>query len=145
MMILSVIGIAQAVILDIALQKLVGLSVANPILYYSFTILMSLTFMSLLQLLIQHLGNAGRYIAIILLILQLSSAAGTFPKETIPVFFQIINPFLPMTYSVLGLKDILFTSELSNLWLPVTYFAAVLISSLLLNVLLTKKKALKIH
>ena len=141
---LSIIGILQAVILDLALQKLVGLSVANPVIFYGFTILMSLTFMAILQLLVQHLKNAGRYIAIILLILQLASAAGTFPKETIPVFFQVINPFLPMTYSVMGIKDILFTNELSNLWLPVTYFVAVLASCLVLNIILTKKRALKL-
>ena len=143
-LILSIIGILQAVILGLALQKLVGLSIANPVLYYGFTILMSLTFMSLLQLLIQHLKNTGRYVAIILLILQLASAAGTFPKETIPVFFQAINPFLPMTYSVMGIKDILFTNELSNLWLPIAYFVTMLISCLALNVMLTKKRSLKL-
>lgn len=138
--VLAVIGVVQAVALALVLQHVLGLSVANPVLYYGFTILMSLTFMALLQLLVQHMGNGGRYIAIILLILQLASAAGTFPKETLPMFFQVINPFLPMTYSVMGIKDILFTNELANLWVPILYFIGVMIASLAINIFMTKKK-----
>jgi putative membrane protein len=141
--IIAIIGIAQAIILDLVLKNVLGLSVINQWQYYAFTILMSLTFMSILQLLIQQLANIGRYTAIILLILQLTSAAGTFPKETLPMFFQIINPLLPMTYSILGIRDILFTNDLSNLWSPVLYFVAMLFVSLLLNLFITKKKSTK--
>jgi putative membrane protein len=137
-LILSVVGIVQAIALDLVLKNILSLLVTNPWQFYGFTILISLTFMAILQLLIQHMDNAGRYIAIVLLILQLASAAGTFPKETLPMFFQIVNPFLPMTYSVLGIKDILFTHELSNLWGPIIYFTATLVACLVLNLLLTK-------
>lgn len=136
---LSAIGIVQAIILDSVLQDVLKLSVANPWQFYAFTCLVSLSFMALLQLLIQHSGDVGRFIAVVLLILQLSSAAGTFPLETIPKFFQILNPFMPMTYSVMGLRDILFTNELNNLWGPVMCFVGVLIVSIIINLLLTRR------
>ncbi|MDK2899264.1 MAG: putative rane protein [Patescibacteria group bacterium] len=136
--ILAVLGITQSTILGLVLQHSLGLSVANPWQFYGFIGLISLTFMALIQLLIQHLDNVGRYIAIVLLILQLTSAAGTFPKETLPAFFQIVNPILPMTYSVSGLRDILYTNELSNLWIPLAYFVGILVICLTTNLILTK-------
>lgn len=141
--VLAIIGVVQAIALDTVLKNVLGLSVVNPVQYYGFTILVSLTFMAFLQLLIQHMGNVGRYTAIVMLILQLTSAAGTFPKETLPLFFQIINPLLPMTYSVLGFRDILFTHELSNLYMPIIYFVSVFTTSLLLNLFLTKRQSIK--
>jgi len=136
--ILAILGTAQAVLLGLVLQHSLGLTVINQWQFYGFIILISLTFMAMIQLLVQHLDNIGRYLAILLLILQLASAAGTFPKETLPQFFQIISPILPMTYSVLGLRDVLFTHELSNLWMPLTYFVGILIVCIFANLVLTK-------
>jgi putative membrane protein len=47
--------------------------------------------------------NPGRFLAMLLLVLQLGASGGTFPIQTSPGFFQAINPFLPMTYSILAL------------------------------------------
>lgn len=136
--ILALLGTAQSVLLALVLQFSLGLDVVNPWQFYSFIILVSLTFMAIIQLLVQHLENIGRYLAILLLILQLASAAGTFPKETLPSFFQIISSALPMTYSVSGFRDILFTNELSNVWVPAIYFAVILLLSIAANFFLTK-------
>ena len=65
----------------------------------------ALAFAAILQLLSAALGTAGKFVAIVLLMLQLTSSAGTFPIETVPRFFQVINPFLPMTYVVTGLRQ----------------------------------------
>jgi len=48
---------------------------------------------------------AGKFVAIVLLMLQLTSSGGTFPMQTVPRFFQLINPWLPMTYVVSGLRQ----------------------------------------
>ena len=142
-LILALLGLAQAIILAFVLQHILGLSVANVWQYYGFVVFISLSFMALLQLLIQHLGDVGRYLAVVLLMLQLTSAAGTFPLETLPKFFQVINPYLPMTYCVNGLRDILFSKNLSGLNFPLMYFSLLLIGSLLLNFLLTKNRPVK--
>ena len=55
-----------------------------------------------LQFLSASFGAVGKFLSIVLLMLQLTSAAGTFPIETVPRFFQVINPFLPMTYVVVA-------------------------------------------
>lgn len=141
---LCIVGIVQSIVLDTVLICGLGLKVANIWQFYSFTVLISLSFMALLQLFIHNLGNIGRYIAIILLVLQLTSAAGTFPKETLPLFFQIINPLLPMTYSISGIRDLVFTNELSNLTGPILYLMGVIVVSMSINLILAHTKTSKL-
>lgn len=49
-------------------------------------------------------GASGRVVALILLMLQLTSAGGTYPIETSPGFFQAIAPYLPMSWVVSALR-----------------------------------------
>ncbi len=102
----SFIGVLQAVLASIAVLAL-GLKPENIPLYFAFNILMSLAFIAIMQCLISVLGDAGRLLAIVLLILQLTSCAGTFPLELVPDFFKVLNPFMPFTYCVSGLREII--------------------------------------
>ena len=49
--------------------------------------------------------DVGRFLALVFLIIQLTACAGTFPIETVPEFFKIIYPIMPMTYSVDLLRE----------------------------------------
>src|SRR5699024_2028847 len=49
----------------------------------------------------------GRPIALVLLMIQIASAGGTYPAQTAPGVFQIISPFLPMTHAVNGLRTLI--------------------------------------
>ncbi|AFA46938.1 YhgE/Pip family protein [Acetobacterium woodii] len=67
----------------------------------------ALCFMSLTSLLKVVLDEAGSFIALIFLILQLSGSSGVYPIELTNSFFQAIHPYLPMTYSIEALKQTL--------------------------------------
>lgn len=96
----------QAIILDIVLL-LTKIKIDNILLFIIFTLLIALTFMAIVQMLTTTMGNVGRFIAIVLLTLQLTSCGGTFPIETAPKFYNIISPLMPMTYTVDGLRVII--------------------------------------
>jgi putative membrane protein len=81
-----------------------------------FSIITSLTFITLVQFLVTTLGDPGRFVAIIILILQLTTSAGTFPLELIPNALQIFNAWLPMTYSVSGFKAVISSGDFSFMW-----------------------------
>jgi putative membrane protein len=95
----------QAVVMLVVLQVFLGLDPVQPIALYAFTLVAALTFTAILQLLSAAFGTAGKFVAVVLLMLQLTSAAGTFPLQLVPKFFQVINPLLPMTYVVTGLRQ----------------------------------------
>lgn len=70
----------------------------------------SLTAMFLIMVLSMALGNPGRFLGMIFLVIQLGSCGGSFPIEItrgMNGFFQAINPYLPMTYSVYGFRQAL--------------------------------------
>ena len=105
--VLAGIGVIQALLTGLLLQFSLGLQVAHVGLFYLFLVLMSWSFIAILKFLVALAGDAGKFIGIVLLMLQLTSCAGTFPIETIPNFFQKISPWLPMTYGTLGLREII--------------------------------------
>ncbi|MEF2244686.1 YhgE/Pip domain-containing protein [Paenibacillus sp. IITD108] len=113
---LMLVGAIQALIADAALIFLLNLEVQNMGMFILFSIVTSITFMMLIQFFVASMGNPGRFVAIVLLILQLTSSAGTFPLELIPGWLQYVTPWLPMTYSVAGLKDVISSGDISRMW-----------------------------
>lgn len=100
------IGILQAVLVSTVVLTL-GLHPTNIVLYYVFNIFMSFAFIAIIQCLVFLLGQVGRALAIVLLILQLTACAGTFPLEVVPNFFKVLNPFMPFTYCVSALREVI--------------------------------------
>ncbi|WP_279234245.1 YhgE/Pip family protein [Oenococcus oeni] len=49
-------------------------------------------------------GHVGSAVALVLLVLQLSGSAGTYPIQLSNAFFEAIHPYLPMTYTVEALR-----------------------------------------
>lgn len=101
----AALGIAQAVILLAVVQFGLGLKPVNVLATYAFAVLTALVFIAILQMLNGAFGAVGKLISIVVLMLQLTSAGGTFPTQMIPSFFQALNPFLPMSYVVSGLRQ----------------------------------------
>lgn len=110
------IGTIQALIADAALLFILKLQVQSVPMFIMFSVLTSITFMMIIQFLVAVLGNPGRFIAIVILIFQLTSSAGTFPLELIPNWLQKVTPWMPMTYSVAGLKDVVSSGNYSSMW-----------------------------
>ena len=101
------IGAVEGLVTGILLKAGLGYTVENMALYYGASILIGITFMSIIQFLIKNFGDIGKFLALIVLVLQLAAAGGTFPIETIDKGFQAISPYLPMTYSIKLLREIL--------------------------------------
>ncbi|WP_318582025.1 YhgE/Pip domain-containing protein [Bacillus paranthracis] len=110
------VGIIQAVVADVILLFGLGVEVQSIPYFILFSIVTSLAFISLIQCLVTAFGDAGRFIAIITLIIQLTTSAGTFPLELIPKFLQPFNAWLPMTYSVSGLKAVVSSGDFNFMW-----------------------------
>ncbi|TCI28336.1 YhgE/Pip domain-containing protein [Exiguobacterium sp. SL-10] len=123
--VLLVVGLIQALVLDVAMVMLLGLEVEAPLQFFGFSWLVSITFLLIVQLLVTTLGNPGRFVAIVLLILQLTTSAGTFPLELIPSALQPFNAWLPMTYTVAGYKEILSADGWSYLQQAILYLSFV--------------------
>ena len=104
----SVTGVAafvQATILMLIMVYCLGLVPDHPVNFIGAIYLTSFVYMSIVSLLVIVLDNPGRFLAMVLLVLQLGSSEGTFPLQTANGFFQAVNPLVPMTYSIRALRQ----------------------------------------
>ena len=104
----SVAGVAafmQTTILMLVMVFFLGLTPEHPAHFIVAIYLTSFAYMSIVSLLVIVLDNPGRFLAMVLLVLQLGSSEGTFPIQTANGFFQAINPLVPMTYSIRALRQ----------------------------------------
>jgi len=98
-----------------------------------FLLLMSATFVAIVHALNAWLGAAGQFLGLVLMVLQLVTAGGTFPWQTIPQPLHGLHHLLPMSYAVDGLRQLMY-GGLSSLvlrdavvllaWLAVALFAS---------------------
>ena len=95
----------QATILMLIMVYCLGLVPDHPVNFIGAIYLTSFVYMSIVSLLVIVLDNPGRFLAMVLLVLQLGSSEGTFPIQTANSFFQAVNPLVPMTYSIRALRQ----------------------------------------
>jgi len=114
--VLGIVGLIQALISVAIVVFALGMEVVNMPLFILTAIITSYTFIALVQMFVSIFGDAGRFVAILILILQLTTSAGTFPLELIPKPLQIFNTLLPMTYSVSAFKSAISTGDIAFLW-----------------------------
>lgn len=125
------IGVAQSVVLLTVVHFGLGLGWSTALGTAAFTVLVAAAFLAVQQMLIALLGPAAGKVAVIaLLMLQLTSSSGTYPVETTPGFFQAINPYVPMTYAVTGLRQLLTGGVDARLWVSVAALLAFTVGSL---------------
>ena len=63
------------------------------------------TLMALVTALVGWDNRYGSFLSLVMLLLQVGSAGGSYPIELSPKFFQVIHPYMPMTYIVTGLRQ----------------------------------------
>ncbi|MFR8853346.1 YhgE/Pip family protein [Gardnerella vaginalis] len=100
-----IMGVVQAVILMGVVHGALKLQIDNVAAFYALGIIASIVFMAIMQMIMVVFKIPGRIVAIVLLMLQITSSAGTFPVQMTPSFFRAVHPYLPMTYSILGLRQ----------------------------------------
>jgi putative membrane protein len=85
-------------------------------------------------------GAAGRILVLAVLMLQLTSAGGTYPVQTSPAFFNAIHPYLPMSYVVDGLRRLITGGDLGVVWQGCAVLAAFTVGALALTALSARQK-----
>lgn len=107
---------------------------------FALTILyISLCAMIIVYSLTSAFGNAGKAIAIIILVLQITATAGIFPLEILPPFFQAIHPYLPLTYAVGALREVVAGVLWSTYWYNILALAIFPALAFVLTLLIKEK------
>ncbi len=133
-----------AIVLGLSLQLLLDFTITNVFLYYIAIIITSNAFMAIVEFLIGNFSDIGKFIALIILVLQLAAAGGTFPIETVTKGFRWMNSFLPMTYTVKLLREPLVSIESNlltkNLLIVISIFIVFFIINIVTDIIKEKKE-----
>lgn len=127
LVIYNLIGIIQAILLAFILQFTLGFEVTNGFVYYGSCILISEAFLAIIMFLFFNFQDIGKFLALVFLVMQLAACGGTFPVQTEPSLYQMIYPFMPMTYSVDLLRESFVSINSSFLVKDITVLLVVLV------------------
>lgn len=136
----AAIGLLQVAALMSVLHWGLGLRMAHATGTVAFLALVSCCFGAIVQWLNARFGAAGRILVLAVLMLQLTSAGGTYPVQTSPGFFNAIHPYLPMSYVVEGLRRLITGGGLGPVWQGCAVLAAFTAGALALTALSARRK-----
>jgi putative membrane protein len=94
------IGFVQTLVVTSGDIFIMGVDIAEPVWFILFGLVSSLVFILVVYTLVSVFGDVGKAMAIVLLVLQIAGAGGTYPVALLPEFFQTIHPFLPFSYAI---------------------------------------------
>lgn len=109
-------GALQALLLVTALIWLVGIRPWSAGALVTMAILTSFAFIAINHMLVGLLKDVGRFLAIVILMLQLATSGGTYPVELLPQFLREVHPWLPMTHAIEGLRSAISVGDPDIIW-----------------------------
>ncbi|MCD9020877.1 YhgE/Pip domain-containing protein [Cohnella silvisoli] len=138
---LGSVSLSQSILSVFVLHAALGVNTVMPFIHlYGLAAITGLTFAAILMLLIGVLGeDKGRFAAVVVLMLQLTSSSGSYPVELEPGLFRFLHPLLPMTYAVDGFRQVISIGNLSELLTDCAILAAYGLCALALLYVLKRK------
>jgi putative membrane protein len=136
----AVVGVLQTAALMSVLHWAIGLQMVRAAGTVGFLFLVSACFAAIVQWLNARFGAAGRILVLAFLMLQLTSAGGTYPVQTSPGFFNAIHPFLPMSYVVEALRRLITGGGLEPVRTACAVLTAFTVGALALTALTARRR-----
>lgn len=122
----ALIGVAQVALMFTVVKFALDIDPVHGVGTAVLLVLASATFVAILQALNVYLGAVGQFLGLVLMLVQLVTAGGTFPWQTIPEPLRALHRFLPMSYTVEGLRQLLYGGDLATVARDIGVLLAVL-------------------
>lgn len=134
--IFMVFGVAQALIVSLGDLYLLKIQCLEPAKFVLAAVLASVVFVNIIYTLTISFGDVGKALAVVLLVIQVAGAGGTFPIEVTPHFFHMVNPMLPFTHAINAMRECVggiygnaYREDMAKvlLYLPISLFVGVVL------------------
>ena len=129
-------GVAQALIVSLGDLYLLKIQCLEPVKFVLAAVLASVVFVNIIYTLTISFGDVGKALAVVLLVIQVAGAGGTFPIEVTPHFFRMVNPMLPFTHAINAMRECVggiygnaYREDMAKvlLYLPISLFVGVVL------------------
>lgn len=132
----AVLAVLQSTLLYVGLIGFVGVRPAYPLLLILAGWVMSLVFSLITYTLVLSFGEAGKALAVFLLVIQISAGGGAYPIAVLPEWFQGISPFLPVTHATDAVRSALAGIYQFDYWISLGWLLLFIVPALLLGLVL---------
>jgi putative membrane protein len=112
----GLLGMLQMGGLFLVLTIALRFEVHNPPGTYSMMALAALAFAAIILALNVWLGSVGQFLGLVLMVVQLVTAGGTFPWQTLPAPLAWLHQVVPMSYAVDGIRQLMYGGSVATAW-----------------------------
>src|SRR5690606_5738283 len=134
--IFAALALLQSSLLYVGLIGFVGVRPVYPALLILAGWVMSLVFSLITYTLVLSFGEAGKALAVFLLVVQISAGGGAYPLSVLPQWFQNISPFLPVTHATSAVRAAIAGIYEGDFWTPLGCLVLFVVPALLLGLVL---------
>lgn len=127
------IGQAQTAITVLGDLFYVDIQCPHPFLFWLASAASSFVFTLLIYSLTVAMGNVGEAVAVIVMVIQVAGAGGTFPIEVLPEVYQMIYKFLPFTYCMNALRECVGGLYKNDYWMDLRVLGIYILISLFIG------------
>jgi putative membrane protein len=136
----ALLGVVQMVALFLIVRFALDLDVVHAGATIGIMVLASATFAAIIMALNVLLGSVGQFLGLVLMLVQLVTAGGTFPWQTLPGPLAALHFALPMTYSVDAIRQTMYGGSLGAAWSDAGVLACWLLGALLVAFVVTARQ-----
>ncbi|MFL0361151.1 YhgE/Pip family protein [Curtobacterium flaccumfaciens] len=137
----TLLGVLQMAALFLIVRFALGFDVVHVPGTIAVMMLASATFAAILMALNVMLGSVGQFLGLVLMLIQLVTAGGTFPWQTLPAPLAALHHALPMSYSVDALRQLMYGGSLNTAWADAGVLACWLGASLVVTVAIAARQS----
>ncbi|MBW1639780.1 YhgE/Pip domain-containing protein [Microbacterium resistens] len=132
----ALVGFLQSSLVCLGSVLFTQVQPAHPFLLILAGWVMSLVFTLIVYTFVVTFGNAGKALAVLLLVIQISSSGGAYPLQVLPEWFQGVSPFLPATHAVNAMRSAIAGIYENDYWVSLGSLALFAVPALLLGLVL---------
>lgn len=136
--IFALLGLAQSTLVFLGNIMIVGLDPVHPFLFMLTGWTSSLVFTFVIYTLVVSFSDAGKALAVFLLVIQVAGAGGAYPLPLLPEWFQNASPFLPVTHTIDAIRASLAGIYHGDYWVAMGWLVFFLVPAGLVGLALRK-------
>lgn len=99
------VGVTQALIVSLGDILYVDIVCAHPVLFVLASVVAGVCFVTINYMLVYTLGAAGLAASVIVMLVQVAGAGGTFPVEVLPKVFGYVYPYMPFKFGMNAMRE----------------------------------------
>ncbi len=128
------IGQLQTLIIVLGNFYFIRIQCPHKFLFWLACAMCSFTFTIMIYSLTVAFGNVGEAIAVVIMVIQVAGAGGTFPIEVLPKVYQYLYKFLPFTHGMAAMKECIAGMYGADYWKELGILLIFVVISLIIGI-----------